>query len=263
MVTAIVAASAIGSASSTRMSTPEMPIATGTPIPSTAAWTDRRRRVRDHLVRRVDRGAGGPIRQGDVGDASRRDDRQEGQRAPARDGVDRDHGDSEDREHDRVGRDPEPEAVATKQGPRQQEQERDAHDVHHRRVAREESRQCRRIRVLRARAVEDQEVGQLAGECGQDLVGEQRSQEARPEQPPHRRPGRGVVLLCQRRSPAPGRSRVRGAATRSGGRSPTRARRTRPGRSRSRGAATPSGRARSPATRRASRRPRLRRGTPP
>ena len=41
-VTPIVAARANGSALSTMMSTPEIPIATGTPIPSTAVWTDRR-----------------------------------------------------------------------------------------------------------------------------------------------------------------------------------------------------------------------------
>ena len=44
VVTTMVAVRANGSALRTRMRTPEIPIATGTPIPSTAVWTDSRAR---------------------------------------------------------------------------------------------------------------------------------------------------------------------------------------------------------------------------
>ena len=83
-----------------------------------------------------------------------------------------DHGDGKDGEHERVGRDAEPEAEAAEQRARQHEQERDAHGVHDRGVAGEESGQVRGVRVLRDRAVVDQKVGELAAERREDLIGE-------------------------------------------------------------------------------------------
>ena len=66
---------------------------------------------------------------------------------------------------------------------RHDREERDAHDVHHGRVAGEEARQIGGLRELRGRAVEHEVVGELARQGGEHLVAEDERHEPGRQQP--------------------------------------------------------------------------------
>ena len=113
---------------------------------------------------------------------------QQRERGAAGDRVGRDHRDGEQRQDDRVRGDPQPQAEPTQQRAGEEDQEADARDVHDRRVAGQEPGKVRGVGELRAGAVEDEEVGELAAQRREDLVGEDQRDEPGREQPPQRRP---------------------------------------------------------------------------
>ena len=148
--------------------------------------------------------------------------------APPPTPEDRDHADGEDRQHERVGRDPHAQPESPEQRTRDEEQERDAHDVHDGGVARRDTRRGpprRGTAPSRGRRPGSRRAGCPArtgpGRRGSGRrTGSPTAAGARCRQAGHRRsatlPGRGPAA---RRSWA-GYRRP----------SPTRARRTRPGR---------------------------------
>ena len=113
-------------------------------MPSTAAWTARRSALGEDLVRGIDRRARRAVGQGDVGDPGGRHHRSSAKRARRPSPTsDDDHRDREDREDERVGGDAEPQTEAAEQRTGEDEQERDAHDVHDRGVAGQEPGEVR------------------------------------------------------------------------------------------------------------------------
>ena len=137
------------SARSANSATPVAPIATGTPTPSTVAWTACALLGGQQLVGGVDGRARQTVLQRDVDDARGRDEDEQGERAAAGDDRRDEHRHAEQSHERGVRGDSEAEAEAPQQHPREQHEEEDVDEVEERRVRREEAGQARGVVVAR------------------------------------------------------------------------------------------------------------------
>ncbi len=97
------------------------------------------------------------------------------------------HRDPEHGHERRVRGDPEAEAEAPQQHPREQREEQDVDDVQERRVGREEARQAGGVVIARRCAVEEDELDQVGAGRGENLVADDQQHEAGREEPAQRR----------------------------------------------------------------------------
>ena len=166
---------------------PVAPMAIGTPMPSTLAWTAIRSSTGSNWKIALIDPRVTPSVNDDVDDPGGDDEREQQQRRRARTEGGDEHRDRQDGHHGRVGHEAEAKSEAGQQPRGEQEEEGDVDRVEETRVEGDEPGQLGCVGVAGGRPVEHEEVEDLAPHGRQQLVGEHEHDEPRRQQRAHRR----------------------------------------------------------------------------